>query len=320
MKKSTRITVIVASSLLLAGLIMSFVGLVLADFNWANLETQSIETNVHEITEAFDKIHVETDTADVSFVPSEDGQCKVVCNEREKKCHAVEVRDGILSVTLVDERKWYEFIGISISRTSITVYLPEGIYTYLFAETDTGDIEIADSFSFGNVTLNTDTGDIDCYASVTSVLDAETDTGHIRIENAAVGSLDLEAATGHINVENVTVGNVMAEADTGKVKLSHVTCTHIDVQTSTGNISLTDVIASETMRLKASTGNVTLDGCDAAEIYVKTSTGNISGTLLTEKIFFAKSSTGKVRVPKSMSGGKCEMSTSTGNIRIQIAE
>lgn len=301
MKTSTLVTIIVASSLLVAGIIIGFVGLTIIGFDWKKLSTYTIVVNTHEISDAFDKIHVDTDTTDVSFVLSEDGQCKVVCEENEKATHIAAVREGVLTVTLTDERKWYDFIGINIDRTSITVYLPEATYASLSAETNTGDIELSESLSFGNVTLSADTGDIICYASVTGKLDAETNTGHIKIENVSVGSMDLEV-------------------NTGKVKLSHVSCTHITAQTDTGDMTLIDVTAGETMRLTADTGDVTFDGCDAAEIHVKTSTGDISGTLRSEKIFFAESSTGKVDVPKSMNGGKCEMSTSTGDIHITVVE
>ena len=60
------------------------------------------------------------------------------------------------------------------------------------------------------------------------------------------------------------------------------------------------------------------DACDAAEIYVKTDTGDVTGTLLSDKKFFAESDTGKVSVPKSVTGGRCEISTDTGRIDITV--
>lgn len=60
------------------------------------------------------------------------------------------------------------------------------------------------------------------------------------------------------------------------------------------------------------------DGSDAAEIYVRTSTGSVKGTLLSEKVFITETSTGSVSVPKTVTGGKCEIRTSTGDIQIEI--
>ena len=51
---------------------------------------------------------------------------------------------------------------------------------------------------------------------------------------------------------------------------------------------------------------------------VNTSTGDVNGTLLSEKIFITDTSTGRVSVPKTTSGGKCEITTSTGDINIGI--
>ena len=64
--------------------------------------------------------------------------------------------------------------------------------------------------------------------------------------------------------------------------------------------------------------HVVLDGCDAAEIFVKTDTGDVTGTLLSEKVFVTTTDTGKVEVPRSVSGGRCEITTDTGDIRISI--
>ena len=80
-----------------------------------------------------------------------------------------------------------------------------------------------------------------------------------------------------------------------------------------------NVIASEKFSIQRDTGDVTFEGCDAREIFVKTDTGKITGTLLSEKDFSAcRSDTGNVRVPATVSGGKCELITDTGNIKIEI--
>ena len=46
--------------------------------------------------------------------------------------------------------------------------------------------------------------------------------------------------------------------------------------------------------------------------------GDIEGTLLTDKIFMAESDIGEVDVPKTTSGGRCEINTNTGDIDIEI--
>ena len=77
-------------------------------------------------------------------------------------------------------------------------------------------------------------------------------------------------------------------------------------------------IASENFSVKRSTGNVKFNDCDAAEIYVKTDTGDVTGSLLSDKVFIANSDTGRIDVPKTVTGGRCEIDTDTGDIRITV--
>ena len=63
---------------------------------------------------------------------------------------------------------------------------------------------------------------------------------------------------------------------------------------------------------------MTFEGSDAAEIFVQTSTGDVEGSLLSSKVFIANTDTGKVDVPKSITGGRCEITTDTGDIRISV--
>jgi len=71
---------------------------------------------------------------------------------------------------------------------------------------------------------------------------------------------------------------------------------------------------------ESDTGDVKFDGCDAAEIFVETDTGDVKGSLLTDKIFIVQTDTGSVDVPKTATGGKCEITTSTGDINISIKQ
>jgi hypothetical protein len=51
---------------------------------------------------------------------------------------------------------------------------------------------------------------------------------------------------------------------------------------------------------------------------MKANTGDIRGSLLSEKIFITKTTTGSVRVPSTASGGTCELITGTGDITVTI--
>jgi len=83
---------------------------------------------------------------------------------------------------------------------------------------------------------------------------------------------------------------------------------------------LKNVNAAEKFSIERSTGDVKFDGCDAAEVFVKTDTGDVTGTLLSEKVFIVETDTGKVDVPKTVNGGRCEITTDTGDINISIKQ
>lgn len=70
--------------------------------------------------------------------------------------------------------------------------------------------------------------------------------------------------------------------------------------------------------IRARTGDVKFNNSDAGEIYVSTSTDSIYGSLLSTKVFDVRSSTGDINVPHSVMGGKCEITTGTGDIRKTI--
>ena len=63
-----------------------------------------------------------------------------------------------------------------------------------------------------------------------------------------------------------------------------------------------------------------MEKSDAATLSIKTDTGDVTGTLLTEKTFDAKASTGDVDVPKTTAGGVCKIRTDTGDICINIED
>ena len=121
-------------------------------------------------------------------------------------------------------------------------------------------------------------------------------------------------------LEEVECQSLEAVSTTGDKGISDVKCQNLYVESSTGYVHLTNVIASDRLSIETDTGSVILDGCDAASIKIETDTGDVEGTLLSEKIFYAESDTGRIRVPHTTSGGICEVRTDTGDITFTIKQ
>lgn len=319
MRKTAKIWLVIAASLVFVGLIMF--AAVMSEYKWdfSKLSTGKYETNTYEISEEFSNLSMNTDTADIIFALSDDGKCRVECYEEEKAKHSVAVQENTLVIKMIDEKSWYDYIGINFGSPKITVYLPKAEYTSLFINGSTGDIEIPKNFKFEGVDISLSTGDVNFFASASKLIIIKTSTGNICVENTSAGTLDLSASTGRITVSNVICGgDANINVSTGRTNLNNIECKNLTSSGDTGNISLNNVIAAEKFSIKRSTGDVRFDGSDAAEILVETDTGDVTGTFLSEKTFFVETDTGSVDVPESITGGRCEITTNTGDIELDI--
>lgn len=287
-------------------------------WNFAKLSTVGYESNTHNITENYKNISIITNTADIVFVPSESMMTSVSCYEQKNAKHSVTVKDGVLVIKVVDTRKWYEYIGINFGTPKITISIPQEIKGTLLVKSSTGDIEIPKDFSFEGIDISLSTGKVTNYASASESIKIKTSTGNILVENISAGALDLSVSTGRVTVSGVTSkGDVKLGVTTGKAYLTDINCKNVISSGDTGDLALNNVIAAEKFSIDRSTGDVNFDRCDAAEIFVETDTGDVTGTLLSDKVFVVETDTGSVNVPKTANGGKCEITTSTGDINIE---
>ena len=319
MSKTKKIWLITAASLALIGCIIFLGVMALLGWDFKKLSMSKYETNRYELNEAYENISIITDTADVVLAASENAKGSVECYEKKNVKHSVTAKDGTLVIEVVDTRKWYEHIGIDFGTAKITVYIPEGEYGALSVKSSTGDVEIPKALGFESIDIAESTGDVRNQASATGAIKIKTTTGHICVENVSAASLDLSVSTGKVTVSGVrSEGEVKVSVSTGKTKMTDVSCQSLSSDGGTGDITLENVIAVQRLSVERSTGDVKLDGCDAAEIFAETDTGDVEGTLLSDKVFVVNTDTGRKDVPDTITGGRCEITTDTGDIIISV--
>ena len=319
MKKTTKIWLITAACLVLAGGILFAGAVSTAGGDINKLSTVKYQMNTHGIDEDFSGISVLTETADIEFIPSPDGTCSVKCYEAEDARHSIAVENDMLVIKLDEQSSRKSYIGFNVESPKITVYLPTAEYSALSIVESTGDVDIPNAFSFQSIDITSDTGSVELSASASGLIKIKTGTGDIDVENVSAGELDLSVTTGEVEVSNVScAGDITLGVSTGKAELSDVRCKSLRSSGTTGDISLSNVIAEQSFSIDRSTGYVEFDECDAAEIYVETDTGDITGSLLSDKVFITRSDSGDVYVPKTATGGRCELSSDTGDIKIEI--
>lgn len=319
MSDAVKIWLTVAAALVTLGLILFAGAMIENGWDFNKLGTVSYTTNIYDVDGDFESISIDVETTGIEFAPADNGRCKIVFFEDEKVRHSASVQNGTLVIDTVDTRKWYEHISFSFEQPKMTVYLPRNEYESLFIETDTGDIAIPKDFSFDTLKIDGDTSDVDCFASASHGIEIKLSTGGIRLEEIATEQLKLTTDTGRIQINTADIGaNIAIETDTGKVELTDTSCNDLYAESDTGSITLKNVIGAGSFTIESDTGDIVFDRSDAAEISVKTDTGDVTGTLLSDKVFLTETSTGRISVPKTITGGKCELKTSTGDIKIEV--
>lgn len=324
MRPIKRKAIILAAACVAAGLCVSFAALAALDFNFFEVGTMEPVTSVYTPTEAFTNITVRAAESDVRLLSSEDGTCKVVCNETDKIIHTVEVENDTLIVRSTDNRQWYERIGFVWNHWSpieVIIYLPDHDDETLYIRTASGDVEVSADCSFDHAEVDGTSGDICFAAAVEGELLLKSVSGSIQVSGTNPDSLIVQSTSGDVMVDSVDVnGEFSCKTISGTQRISDLACENATVYSTSGDVIASDLIASGSIRMEAISGNLRLVGCDADTLWLKTVSGNVIGTLRTEKAFIANSTSGGIRVPDTAADSTCEVKTVSGDINLDVLE
>lgn len=352
---------ILACACVCAGVVLCVISALFILFDPGTGDFYNYHTVEHTPDAPFTAVVIEGNTeADILLRLADDGQCRVVAHEQERFPTTVTVEDGVLVIRELTKRRWYDYIQLlPMQPPKLTLYLPAADYASLSVTTDTGEVEVADTLSFGDVTVHTSTGDtrlrcavtgmlhvtattgaIDirsctpravtlaldtgnvvlCDVTATEDISVTTSTGRQELSDISCRALRLRSSTGNIECQRIeAAGALQCRASTGRISLSRTKCDALQGRTSTGGIVCQQLEVQGQLTMETTTGDVQLTDCDAAQLHITTDTGDVSGTLRTDKVFYATSDTGRIRVPHSTEGGLCEVRTDTGNITFDIA-
>lgn len=322
MKRTAKIWLITAGILVVLGPAIVVCAIATGGFDFSHFGSKSYEATYEEITSTFDQIAINTDVSDIEIATADEKQCKVEYAAPEGVEHSAEVQDDTLVVQSTDNRSWMKRIStLSFQGPKITLYLPESVYASMQIDIKTGDVVIPTDFSFDTLTVNGDTSDVKCAASVTDALTLKLTTGDVELNDVNAGQVNITTTTGDIDIDSMTsTGDISVTTNTGDVKLKNCTCKNFDADGDTGDVVLTDTIAEADFDIDTDTGDVVFERCDAAAITVNSTTGDITGTLLSDKVFSADTTGGDIDVPDSTMGGKCDLKTNAGDIQIKVTK
>lgn len=299
MKKAKKVWLTTALCLVLLGAIMCFASIKSINFDFKKFNTAEFKTKTYTVTDAFTDISIIGSECDIDFKISDDGVCKIECAEGETLSHFIEVKDNRLVIERIDNRKWYEHIGIYYGEIHLTVYLPHYSYNSLIVASVSGDIEITKDFEFNNAEIITTSGDINFAARINEKLKLHSTSGEIGLGPIITKDVEIDSLSGDITLQNVRSDNIR-------------------LNSTSGEISLNQVLINDDMQIKSTSGDIELEYIDANTLYMQSTSGDIKGTLLTPKIFSVDTTSGNVSVPTGDSGGKCRIITTSGDIDVQV--
>lgn len=298
MRRGTKILLIVAASLMAAGILISAA----AALSGGRFNKTAAEDVTHRANGAFESIRIVTSSSDVSVKISESGECYAVCSENDKLTYSLVTEGGTLMLTENDSRKWYDHIGFFFGTMKVTLYVPQGAYTELSVRNGSGNIVCSEQdISFESVSLSAASGNI-FFRTPADELSVRSSSGEISVRGSTCSKIELLNVSGSIEAESADVREM-------------------SVRTQSGNIQLREITVMSVLSAESSSGNIDMERCDADTLELKSSSGNIRGTLLSDKIFNLKTNSGKIEAPESVrDAGICNASTSSGNIRFEIAD
>ena len=315
----TKRYLILALCLILCGMVIFAVTMSCIGWDFTKISIFRTIEKEYSVTNEFTSVKIIDSSVDVTVLPSDNGMAYVVSSTQENIDYNVCVKDNILTVESVDNRPWYDMIFSG--KSTLTVYVPVGDYEQISVDLRTGDLEIKGDLSFNRVTVESSTGDTRLSIPSAKDVNIKTSTGNVRIDECTSSLIAVFVSTGKVYISDVICdGDIVIAVSTGDTEVENVTCTNFSSNGTTGDLYLENVIASLNFNIVRDTGDVRFDCCDASEIKVKTTTGNVSGSLLSEKVFLIDHSTGKVDVPECVTGGKCSIETTTGDIEIVISK
>ncbi len=347
MKKTWTIAALIA---IFAGILIVATVFFSIGFDLSELSTETYARNTYTPKEDFDEIEIISTFFDVKVLPLVAGEEPTVYLPFSGNLtHEVTVKDGKLSIYLMDGRAWYQkwnFFNISNENTVIELHLPHADYEKLRVKVNSGDILVSkehdeeSSFTLGHVTLETSTGDVRFFAdtkvgssiglvtdtgdiTVTGAqgvsLSAEVGTGHVTLRDCDLKSVNLTASTGDIKLQNVKGSGMVMKVSSGDIGLASVSAASMALTASTGDIELSDVLVEGELRAETGTGEIEVQRSDAGSLWIETDTGDVEMTLLSGKMYQVETDTGDKRYPDhDRNGGRCRVKTDTGDVEITV--
>lgn len=264
MRERTKIWLSIATFFVCAGLILFVVVMTLYKWDFSKLNTVKHTEDTHTVTEEFTSVSLNTQSADVNFLPSKDGACSVVCKYPEKWNHSVSVKDGTLTVFMENTSTWIDTIGFSFVSPKITVYLPEKTYNTLLADVNSGDLQISKEITFDAIDIKAGSGKVTCLSSPAKDLRVKTGSGDIVLSSVTANNIAIETESGEVSFSRCTPReSVTITTSSGDVKGDFSVAVQCNAKSSSGEVSVPKGTAGVACTISTNSGDIKVTATDA---------------------------------------------------------
>lgn len=306
MKISVRNILILSAALLISGVVLGVGALASVGFDFAKMNTVNMVNLTHMPDDSFDRIRVEGENCNVSFVVGTD--CRVESRVPDTVDVSTLVDNGCLTISCtdtLDSLPWYRHLGIYTETPTLTVYLTPELLRSLQVQTISGDISLPKALEAEQVEACATSGSIRCEAQV------RTD-------------LNLRSTSGDIFVGRGTPERIAVQTTSGDVRLQYITSSQrASVSTVSGDVRL-DEISGKNLSVSTTSGSIELFRCNGSTgIQLSSVSGEITGSLTGRCFFLARTTSGDVDVPAndilipSPDICYCEVRTTSGDISLE---
>lgn len=269
MKKSVKIALIVAGSLLAAGIIICTVGFIAIDFDFTKLETVQYEKKEYTAeVNGISEISLDVRNNTIKVIPTNSDTIKITYYENEKEHYLFSDpgSDGaeILKMSYTDDRNWYDHIGIYFSwqNTGIVVEVPKEFDGVMTLITSNATVDLNNMTLPGPVQINTSNGTVKLT--------------HVNLSE----SLQIKTSNGRIVMKDVVAGSMICETSNDTIKIDAIQSDSIKLKTKNGDVTGTITGSRNNYRISSSTSNgknnlENLNSSGEKELSVRTSNDDI---------------------------------------------
>ncbi len=312
MKKSVKISMIVAGCLMGVGLISGLIGMTLIGFDFGNIDDQKFEKramvigkneNINEI----DCIMINTINDDIEYKVSEDETLRIEYYASNNITYDIDVLDDLSMNSYEDEEeenedktlRWFDNM-----KSNDEDKTPTGS-SYLIWIRQNDERKWYEKIGIQPLSWITHKLTVYLPKEDYTEIYAETISGDMTLNTKLSVSkyMTLQSVSGNVSVQNVNVKDFSANSTSGDIRLKNIkTDKNCGISTTSGDIIVEDI---------------SLDGL----LNISTISGDINATLPKGLNYNTQTTSGDVHIPMSSQDGKiCSLSTVSGDINVEERE